>query len=139
MVLRRVRRLLGLRPPYYEDRQRLYSAIKSGEISKTISYGYNLDGSLASVTYPSGRKISYDVGTAGRSLTAKDTANGVNYALSATYAPQGALGSVINGQVSGGFAGINWTASYNNRLAPTSVVASSAAGAARRVGFWAFW
>src|SRR2546425_8099004 len=38
MVLRRVRRLLGLRPPYYEDRQRLYSAIKSGEISETMPY-----------------------------------------------------------------------------------------------------
>src|SRR2546422_676462 len=106
-----------------------------GTITKTISYGYKLDGSLASVTYPSGRKISYDVGTAGRPLTAKDTANGVNYALSGTYAPQGALATVINGQVSGGFAGITWTASYNNRLAPTSVVASSSAGTALSLGF----
>lgn len=33
-------------------------------VTKTISYGHNADGTLASVTYPSGRVLSYQVGGA---------------------------------------------------------------------------
>ncbi len=60
-------------------------------ITRSLSYSYNLAGLPASVTYPSGRVVSYTVGAASRPLSAVDTANSINYALSATYAPQGAL------------------------------------------------
>ena len=39
-------------------------------ITKTTTYSYNLDGSFASVTYPSGRVINYQMGNAGRMLSA---------------------------------------------------------------------
>ncbi len=92
-------------------------------VTKTISYGYNLDGSLASNTYPSGRTVSYSYGNAERAVSAVDSANGINYATNATYAPQGGPGSILHGEVSGGFAGITETYSYNNRLQPTAVQA----------------
>lgn len=97
-------------------------------VTKTTSYTYNLDGSLATKTYPSGRKITYTVGNAGRALSATDTANSINYATSAKYAPQGALASMVNGNVSGGFAGITLTYGYNNRLQMSSAKASSSNG-----------
>jgi len=74
-------------------------------VTGTITYAYNLDGSMNALTYPSGRTITYTVGLAGRPLSAVDTANGLNYALSATYAPPGALGNVVQGQGTGSEAG----------------------------------
>jgi RHS repeat-associated protein len=103
-------------------------------ITKSISYAYNLDGSVASVTYPIGRVISYDVTGAGRPNYAKDLANGINYALNTTYAPQGAISSALAGQ-SGSFGGITWSGSYNNRLLPTSFTATSTNGTALNLAF----
>ena len=97
-----------------------------GTITKTIVYGYNFDGSLASVTYPSGRTVNYDIAGDGNPTYAKDLTNSINYAQNAAYAPQGALASVLNGYVSGGFAGVPVAYSYNNRLLPTSISAGSA-------------
>jgi RHS repeat-associated protein len=105
-----------------------------GSITKSISYAYNLDGSVASVTYPSGRVISYDVTGAGQPAYAKDLANGINYALNTTYAPQGAVSSALEGQ-SGAFGGITWSGSYNNRLLPTSFTATSENGTALNLAF----
>ncbi|MGH9509004.1 MAG: hypothetical protein ACRD2M_03635, partial [Terriglobales bacterium] len=102
--------------------------IGSSAITKNISYTYNLDGSLATLTYPSGRIITYASGAAGRTLSAVDTANNINYATSALYAPHGALSSLKNGFVSGGFAGITTTNSYNNRLQPLVLSAAHVGG-----------
>jgi RHS repeat-associated protein len=98
-------------------------------ITKTISYTYNLDGSPYSVTYPSGRTITYAPSTVGRAVSAVDSANSINYALNATYASQGGLASVLNGQ-SSTFAGVTFGATYNNRLMPATLSASSSAGTA---------
>jgi RHS repeat-associated protein len=103
-------------------------------ITKSISYAYNLDGSVASVTYPSGRVISYDVTGAGRPNYAKDLANGINYALNTTYAPHGGLAGMLNGQT-GTFAGITWSGSYNNRVLPTAFTATSTNGTALNLAF----
>jgi RHS repeat-associated protein len=106
-------------------------------ITKSISYAYNLDGSVASVTYPSGRVVSYDVTGAGLPTYAKDLANGINYALNTTYAPQGAVASALEGQ-SGSFGGITWSGSYSNRLLPTSFTATSTNGTALNLAFTYF-
>ena len=98
-------------------------------ITKTILYSYNLDGSVASITYPSGRKVSYAVGNAGRPLSAVDS-NGSQYAVTASYAPSGALSAALYGQVSGGFGGITESRGYNNRQEVTSIQAGSANGTA---------
>jgi RHS repeat-associated protein len=94
-------------------------------VTKTISYTYNLNGSVATITYPSGRVITYTYSAIGRPLTAKDIANNINYATDALYAPPGAVASFKNGVVTGGFAGITTTNSYNNRLQPALLSAAA--------------
>jgi RHS repeat-associated protein len=78
--------------------------------TKTMNYTYNLDGSPATIQYPGGRTITYTTGNAQRPTSAKDNSNSINYALSATYAPQGALASVQDG------SNLVSTYFYNNRL-----------------------
>lgn len=81
-------------------------------VSKQTSYAYNLDGSLASVTYPSARTVTYATSPAGRAISAIDTASGINYATGAHYSPAGDLASIQNGA--------NITSSYifQNRFQP---------------------
>ena len=81
-----------------------------------------------SVTYPTGRTLRYSYSNAGRPVSAVDSANSINYALSGSYAPQGALASLLHGQVSGGFTGITASATYNNRLEPANLQATSSNG-----------
>jgi len=95
-------------------------------VLRSISYSHNLDGSLASLTYPSGRVVNYAYNAAARPLSAIDTANSINYATAATYAPQGALAGVKYG-VTGGFTGIVTTNTYNPRLQPVLLSASAPA------------
>jgi RHS repeat-associated protein len=77
-------------------------------VTKTTSYykasgvpGYNFDGSIAMITYPSGRTVTYTPSGAARMLSAVDTTNNINYAGSATspalYTASGALHSLTNG------------------------------------------
>ncbi|PYU23414.1 MAG: hypothetical protein DMG32_16195 [Acidobacteria bacterium] len=98
-------------------------------ITKTISYAHNLDGSISTVTYPSGRQVAYTVSDAQRLTSAKDVASGTQYAIQASYAPPGPLRSLIFGQV-GGTGGITESRSYNNRLQYTATQATSSAGTA---------
>jgi len=104
-------------------------------MTKQIQYAYNLGGLLTSITYPSGRVISYTYSNAARPTEAKDTANSINYALSALYAPQGALSSAILGQESASFGGITSSYSYNNRLLPSAISASSASSTVLSLGY----
>jgi RHS repeat-associated protein len=103
-------------------------------ITKTISYTYNGDGSLATITYPSGRKITYSTSNAQRTISATDVANSIQYAITASYSPVGTLNSVIYGSATG-FNGITNSASFNSRLEPTSVSATSSAGTAQSLSF----
>lgn len=54
-----------------------------------VTAGYNLDGSLAWLQQPSGRRVTYTVDTASRLLTAKDLANSVDYVTNTTYHAHG--------------------------------------------------
>ena len=58
-------------------------------VSKSISYEYNLDGSLKTLHYPSGRTVTYTPDSAGRIVSAAD-GNGTQYVSSATYYASGA-------------------------------------------------
>jgi RHS repeat-associated protein len=97
-----------------------------------IYYSYNLDGSIASITYPGGRIVNYADGNAQRMTKAADSTNGINYVTApssgAMYAPQGAVANVLHGFVSGGFGGITESYTYNNRLEVTGIQATSSAG-----------
>jgi RHS repeat-associated protein len=102
----------------------------SSAITQTISYSYNLDGSIATLTYPSGKTVTYTVSNAQRLTAAKDVANNIQFATAASYVPPGALSGVITGQISGGFGGITESHTYNSSLEYTSTQASSSAGTA---------
>jgi RHS repeat-associated protein len=84
----------------------------TNSVTKSTNYVYlpYVDGSLYSLTYPSGRLITYQVGGAERVLSASDST--ITYASGAHYTPWGALTSVQNGGV------LNSTDLYNNRLQP---------------------
>jgi RHS repeat-associated protein len=80
--------------------------------NKVFTYTYNLDGSLATLKYPSTRIITYETSTAGRTISVKNLAAGANYVTAVTYAPQGAVSSfTFQG-------GIKAALSYNSRLQP---------------------
>jgi YD repeat-containing protein len=95
--------------------------------TKTMAYSYNLDGTIASVTYPSGRVVNYATSGAERALSATDAANGFQYAILAGYSPNGSLEAVIYGQ-SITFGGISEARGFNNREQTTSIQTSSTAG-----------
>lgn len=101
-----------------------------GTVTENTSYTYNVDGSMASLTYPSGRVINYTYNNAQQQVSVVDITGSTNYVTGATYAPNGALASAVHGQVSGGFAGITETYTYNNRLQIATHSASSSSGTA---------
>jgi RHS repeat-associated protein len=105
-----------------------------GSVSRTIAYTYNGDGSRASVTYPSGRKVKYTVGNAGRAQSATD-ANGTQYAVMAGYTPAGPLAAVFYGQVQNGFGGFNSSQSFDKRWDLVSIQSTSSAGSAINLNY----
>ena len=81
----------------------------NGVTKNTIfTYSPYVNGSLNSITYPSGRVITYTTGAAERPLSAVDST--INYATGAHYVASGALSAVENGGI------LNSTSIYNNRL-----------------------
>jgi YD repeat-containing protein len=105
-----------------------------GSVTNTLKYGYNLDGSRASITYPSGRIISYTYGNDARPVSGVDSANSINYTTTATYAPQGVVQGAVLGE-SGSFGGITYDAAYNNRLMLSTLTATSSAANALNLSF----
>ena len=107
---------------------RTLTGANNGAISKTVSYDYNLDGSLYKLHYPSGNVITYTPWNNGNvaasiPMEAKDQGSGINYVTGATYGPDGSLAGFISG--SGGLAAITNTFLYNNRLQVCRMAASS--------------
>jgi RHS repeat-associated protein len=103
-------------------------------ISKNLSYSYNLNGSLKTLTYPSGNVVTYTPDSAGRTLSAINSGNGVNYVTSATYGPDSALTGFISGY-SATFAGITSAFSYNKRLQPVNMSSSSPGQTVFSIGY----
>lgn len=103
--------------------QRTITAV-SPSITKSFGYAYNLDGSLASLTYPSGRTVAYFYNNAQRQTSAIDSANATNYATNATYWATGQLHTAVLGN-DHTFAGTTLTQAFNNRLQYTSISATN--------------
>lgn len=101
------------------SQSQVQTIIGGTNVTKSASYGYNLDGSLKTLTYPSGNVVNHTIGTAGRVIQVNDSNNNyVGYSgNSATYTPGGALATLTNGHT-GSFAGIVTSNSYNTRLQP---------------------
>ncbi|MFZ0869009.1 MAG: RHS repeat-associated core domain-containing protein [Candidatus Sulfotelmatobacter sp.] len=92
--------------------------------ARSLTYTYNLDGSLATQYDGTGGKtITYTTGAAGLPLAAQD-GSGNMFVKSATYAPFGGLTGLINGYTSS-FAGITTSNQYNSRLQPSVLSAST--------------
>jgi RHS repeat-associated protein len=103
-------------------------------VSMITTYVYNDDSSLKTLTYPSGRIITYAPTPMGQPASALDIADSINYAQTAQYNPAGALSSLVLGPA-GAFTGININSAYNSRLQPTSIVAYSTAGTALSLSY----
>lgn len=88
-------------------------------ITKTISSSYNLDGSQATLTYPSGRVLTLGYDTGGKLLSAVDVLNNINYVTGAAYNAAGELTAAAYG------ANINLSNSFNKRLQPIFLTAST--------------
>jgi RHS repeat-associated protein len=104
-----------------------------GSVTKSFSYTYDLAGNVASIQYPSGNVVNFGYNNA-KELVSETSADGINYASNAVYAPQGILSSVMHGQ-SATFPGILETFNFNNRLQVTGISASSQAGTALNLGY----
>jgi len=105
--------------------------VGSAAVTKAFNYTYKLDGSMATLKYPSGRTITYTPSAAGRMVSAVDqnttplnTSDDTNYVTSAAYAPNGAEISLING-FSAAFAGVTTTNAYNKDLQPVTLSAAA--------------
>ena len=84
-------------------------------VTKTTSYTYYLDGSIATIVYPTGRTITYGYDAMTRPVSAVDAANLINYVTAATYSPAGGLASLQNG------AALISKFYYNKRLQPCRI------------------
>src|SRR5258708_16018192 len=81
-------------------------------VTKTTIVQSNLAGGAATLTYPSGRVVTYAYNAAAQPLSATDNLS-VSYASSAVYAPTGALASLTNG------SGVVSTLFYDKPLQPS--------------------
>ena len=106
---------------------RLISEVRNNKpsgspVKYTVNYSYFEDGSLKTLTYPSGDVLTYAVGGAGRTIQLSDSSNNyIGYSTTnyATYAPSGPLATMTQGYVSNPrFLGIVTSNFYNDRLQP---------------------
>jgi RHS repeat-associated protein len=110
-------------------REQAHKRITNG-ITGTTSYTYNLDGSLKTLTYPSGRTITYTTDNSGRPARALDVANNINYALNhgcnwglstdgVCHTPWGAVTYIQMGYVNATTWVKGGMDAFNNRMQPT--------------------
>jgi RHS repeat-associated protein len=96
-----------------------------------MGYSYYLDGSINTLTYPSGAAITYtpwssgSIAVAGAAQSAADNGNGINYIGAGNYQADGQITSFTSG-ASGTSSGILNTFNYNPRFQPCRMTASSA-------------
>jgi len=101
----------------------------TNSVTKTTTYQNNFAGLLATLTYPSGRVITYTSDGAGRMSKGQDIPNSVNYvtgtcangtdSLGVYYTPPGSPSSLLNG------ASLVSTFYYDKRLQPCRISAKS--------------
>jgi YD repeat-containing protein len=119
--------------------QRTIIGANNANVSKTLSYTYNLDGSIKTLTYPSGTVITYTPWNNGTAATnapsnAKDTGNGINYVTGAVYGANGSPTGFVSGS-SATFGGITNSFSYNKRLQPLTMSATAPSQTVFSVGY----
>ncbi|HET9184487.1 MAG TPA: RHS repeat-associated core domain-containing protein [Candidatus Angelobacter sp.] len=103
-------------------------------ISKSLSYDYNLDGSLKALHYPSGAIISYTPDSAGRFTSVVDSINSINYVTSAAYQADGQITGFVSGY-GATLGGITSTFTYNKRLQPVNISANTPSQTVFSIGY----
>ena len=98
---------------------KITEARTTNAVTKNTIYQNNFGGSVATVTYPTGRVFNYAYDAAARPASAIDPINSINFATAAAYAPTGALSSLTKG------ASLVETNYYNSRLQPCRISAKS--------------
>jgi RHS repeat-associated protein len=106
--------------------QTSWTPSNSNVMANPVSASYDLAGDLASLTYPSGRKVTYQYNNAIQPTQVRfdsynGTSVGYNYLSAASYAPIGAPTSLTLG------SGVIESASYNDRLQPCNLQAATGA------------
>src|SRR5262249_18782538 len=108
-------------------------------ITKTSTYYLDLGQNVTQIVYPTGRAVNYTYDSANRPKTATDGSNGITYATSPAtplsgclavavcYTPQGSIYSMSIGKTSN-FTGLNFSETFNNRLQPNELKATSTGG-----------
>jgi RHS repeat-associated protein len=94
-------------------------------VTNYVTYAYNLDGSVRTLTTPPLKVLNYTYGGDDRLTQLVDSTDGINFALGATYSPPGELVGVILGSGTSGFAGFTVSNAYNDRLQPLLLSASN--------------
>jgi RHS repeat-associated protein len=92
-----------------------------GGIVYSTQYVYNKNGKLTSITYPTGRTITYTMDQTQRIAQVDTTVDGTSKTLasSVSYAPFGGITSLIYGN------NLSLTQAYNNQYRVSSIVAGS--------------
>ena len=123
--------------------QRSVNVPNGPPVSFAVRYTYNFDGTVSSVTYPSGRQVSYLYDSVGRTTQVSKndffgSGQELDYVSAATYMPDGQLAEVTLGTAPNctGFTGATGEFSYNQRLQPAHLVytTGSAAAAISEIG-----
>jgi hypothetical protein len=94
---------------------KITDARTTNSVTKSTILQNNLAGSAATLTYPSGRIITYAYAAAARPVSAIDSTGPINYASTATYTAPGGLASLTNN------ASVVSTLYFNNRLQPCRI------------------
>jgi len=126
-------------PGRLSTESRTLTGANNGAISKSLSYEYNLDGSLKVLHYPSGALVTYTpwknsaLAVTGAFSEVFDSTSGTNYVLSGNYGANGEITGYVNG--SGGPASITNTFNYNKRLQPVAMSAATASQSVFSIGY----
>jgi RHS repeat-associated protein len=110
-------------------------------ITKSTTYYLDLAGNVTQIVYPTGRTVNYAHDSANRPSSAADASNGITYVAdwetppantnctvgAVCYTPQGSVYGMSIGQ-SSSFTGFNVLETFNSRLQPNEIKASSSAG-----------
>lgn len=115
----------------------------TNSLTKSTTYSYNFDGSMATLSYPSLRTLTYTPNAAAQPVSAVDTAYSINYAVGPTtcpngqspvptggvcYTPIGTVAALQNGST------LVTTSYYNTRLQPCRVAVNSSGTAPTSCG-----
>lgn len=110
-------------------------------VTKTTTYYLDLAGNVTQLVYPTGRTVNYTYDSADRPSSAADSSNGITYVAdwktppastnctsgAVCYTPHGSVYAMSVDQTSS-FTGLNLLESFNSRLQPNEIKASSTAG-----------